>query len=120
MPNGAMGRRDVRLPRPGTITLFAALDMATVIAQCRWHHRHQEYRDFLRKIEKNVFWELDVHVIVDHDATHKHPCVKHWLAARPRFHVALHPNLCLLAEPGRNLVQPDQLRERFGEEPSTV
>ena len=79
--------------RHGTTTLFAALDTAkgTVIAQCRRRHRHQEYLDFLREIEKNVPSQLDVHVIVDNYATHKHPRVKRWLAARPRFHVHFTP-----------------------------
>ena len=79
--------------RHGTTTLFAALDTVkgTVIAQCRQRHRHQEYLDFLRQIEKNVPAELDVHVIVDNYATHKHPRVKRWLAARPRFHVHFTP-----------------------------
>jgi len=42
--------------RHGTTTLFAALDTAkgTVITQCRRRHRHQEYLNFLRQIEKNV------------------------------------------------------------------
>jgi len=79
--------------RHGTTTLFAALDAAkgTVISRCRRRHRHQEYLDFLRQIEKNVPEELDVHVIVDNYATHKHPRVKRWLAVRPRFHVHFTP-----------------------------
>ncbi len=79
--------------RHGTTTLFAALDTAkgTVITQCRQRHRHQEYLDFLRQIEKNVPAELDVHVIVDNYGTHKHPRVKRWFAARPRFHVHFTP-----------------------------
>jgi transposase len=79
--------------RHGTTTLFAALDTAkgTVLTQCRKRHRHQEYLDFLRQIEKNVPLELDVHVIVDNYGTHKHPRVKRWLAQRPRFHVHFTP-----------------------------
>jgi putative transposase len=79
--------------RHGTMTLFAALDTAKgkVFTQCRQHHRHQEYLGFLREIEKNVPETLDVHVIVDNYATHKHPRVKRWFAARPRFHVHFTP-----------------------------
>jgi putative transposase len=79
--------------RHGTTTLFAALDTAKgkVITQCRPRHRHQEYLGFLRQIEGNVPAKLDVHIIVDNYATHKHPRVKRWLAARPRFHVHFTP-----------------------------
>src|SRR5215471_19093663 len=79
--------------RHGTTTLFAALDTAQgkVIAQCRPRHRHQEYLGFLKEIEKNVPETLDVHLIVDNYATHKHPRVKRWFAARPRFHVHFTP-----------------------------
>src|SRR5438093_1850006 len=79
--------------RHGTTTLFAALDTAkgTVLTRCRKRHRHQEYLDFLRQIDNNVPPELDVHVIVDNYATHKHPRVKRWLATRPRFHVHFTP-----------------------------
>jgi len=79
--------------RHGTTTLFAALDTANgkVLAQCRKRHRHQEYLDFLREIEKNVPKNLEVHIIVDNYGTHKHPRVKRWFAARPRFHVHFTP-----------------------------
>ncbi len=79
--------------RHGTTTLFAALDTAkgTVLTQCRQRHRHQEYLDFLRQIDRNVPPDFDVHLIVDNYATHKHPRVKRWLATRARFHVHFTP-----------------------------
>src|SRR6266851_1636763 len=57
--------------RHGTTTLFAALDTAqgTVITRCRRRHRHQEYLDFLRQIDKSVPPQLHVHIIVDNYAT---------------------------------------------------
>jgi len=79
--------------RHGTTTLFAALDTANgkVLTRCRPHHRHQEYLSFLREIERSVPKNLDVHIIVDNYITHKHPRVKRWIAARPRFHVHFTP-----------------------------
>jgi transposase len=79
--------------RHGTTTLFAALDTAkgSVLTQCRQRHRHQEYLGFLKEIENNVPEALDVHIIVDNYATHKHPRVKRWFAARPRFHLHFTP-----------------------------
>ncbi len=79
--------------RHGTTTLFAALDVATgeVLTQCKKHHRHQEYLSFLRHIDQNVPANLDVHLVVDNYATHKHPKVKAWLAKHPRYHVHYTP-----------------------------
>ena len=79
--------------RHGTTTLFAALDIATgeVHAQCRRRHRHQDYLAFLRHIDSNVPADLDVHLVVDNYATHKHARVKAWLARRPRCHVHYTP-----------------------------
>src|SRR3954469_16634320 len=42
--------------RHGTTTLFAALDISTgeVLAQCKRHHRHQEFLAFLEHIDASV------------------------------------------------------------------
>lgn len=79
--------------RHGTLTLFAALDLATgeVITQCKKRHRHQEFLKFLNHIDANVPAKLDIHLIVDNYATHKHQKVRNWLAARPRYHVHYTP-----------------------------
>jgi len=79
--------------RHGTTTLFAALDIANgeVITQCKARHRHQEFLAFLRHIDANVPKDLDVHLVIDNYATHKHAKVKAWLARRPRFHVHFTP-----------------------------
>jgi putative transposase len=79
--------------RHGTTTLFAALDIASgkVLTQCKRRHRHQEFLQFLRHIDAAVPARLDVHLVVDNYATHKHAKVRRWLAARPRFHVHYTP-----------------------------
>lgn len=79
--------------RHGTTTLFAALNVlnGAVLAECKPRHRHQEFLAFLRSIDKAVPTELDVHCIVDNYSSHKHPKVKAWLAARPRWHLHFIP-----------------------------
>ena len=79
--------------RHGTTTLFAALNLldGSVLAQCQPRHRHQEFLAFLRHIEANVPAELDLHLVLDNYATHKHPKVRAWLARRPRWHVHYTP-----------------------------
>ena len=79
--------------RHGTTTLFAALDIATgqVITRCKRRHRHQEYLDFLKHIETNVPARLEIHLVVDNYATHKHPKIKRWFALHPRYQVHYTP-----------------------------
>jgi putative transposase len=79
--------------RHGTTTLFAALNIATghVLTACKKRHRHQEYLSFLKRVDASVPTEFDIHLVVDNYATHKHPAVKRWLAARPRYHVHFTP-----------------------------
>lgn len=79
--------------RNGTTTLFAAIDMAEghVISTCMQRHRHQEWINFLNLINRETPSHLDVHLIVDNYATHKHPKVKSWLKRHRRFHMHFTP-----------------------------
>jgi transposase len=74
--------------RNGTTTLFAAIELAEgkIIADCQSRHRHQEWIKFLKKIDAETPPDLDLHLIVDNYATHKHPKVLSWLKRHPRFH----------------------------------
>ncbi len=90
MKKGRAGTMTHDYKRHGTTTLFAALDIATgeVVHDCMPRHRHQEFLSFMRKVERSVEPDLDIHVIVDNYATHKHPRVRRWLQRHPRvqFH----------------------------------
>jgi len=79
--------------RHGTTTLFAALNVLTgaVLSLCQPRHRHQEFLTFLNHLDRNIPADLDVHLIVDNYATHKHARVKAWLARRPRYHIHYTP-----------------------------
>ena len=75
--------------RHGTTPLFAALNVldGRVISQCQPRHRHIEWLKFLKQIDASVAPELQIHVVLDNYATHKHPKVLAWLAKHPRFHM---------------------------------
>ena len=79
--------------RHGTTTLFAALEIASgkVLTQCKPRHRHQEFLQFLKYIDRNVPDDLDIHLVIDNYSTHKHEKVKRWIAARGRYHVHYTP-----------------------------
>lgn len=79
--------------RHGTSTLFAALNTATgeVLGQCQKRHRHEEFLSFLKTVEKQTPKDLDLHLIVDNYATHKHEKVKSWLKRNPRVHLHFIP-----------------------------
>ena len=62
-----------------------------MIGQCMSRHRHQEFIRFLNRINRETPAELDLHLIVDNYATHKHPEVRAWLARHPRFHFHFTP-----------------------------
>jgi putative transposase len=79
--------------RHGTTTLFAALDIAngTVLTQSKPRHRHQEFLTFLRYVDKNIPDDLELHIVLDNYASHKHPKVKAWLLNHPRYHLHFTP-----------------------------
>jgi transposase len=90
---GIPARQTHDYTRHGTTTLFAALSMldGKVIGDCMPRHRHQEFIRFLKQIDTQTPAGLDLHLIVDNYATHKHPRVKSWFKRHPRFHLHFTP-----------------------------
>ncbi|MDQ2707226.1 MAG: IS630 family transposase [Actinomycetota bacterium] len=93
MKKGRAGTMTHDYKRHGTTTLFAALDVLTgvVIGQCLLRHRHEEFLKFLRTIDRQTPKGLDIHLILDNYATHKHTNVVAWLLKHPRFHLHFIP-----------------------------
>ncbi|HBO46022.1 MAG TPA: IS630 family transposase [Planctomycetaceae bacterium] len=89
--------------RNGTTTLFAAIEMTEgrLIGRCMSKHRHQEWIKFLKQIDAETPAELDLHLIVDNYATHKHPKVQSWLKRHKRFHIHFTPT----SSPWLNLIE---------------
>lgn len=93
LKRGRCGTMTHDYKRNGTTTLFAALNMldGKVISRCDSRHRHQEWLKFLKQIDAETPPELDLHLIVDNYATHKHPKVQSWLTRHRRFHMHFIP-----------------------------
>lgn len=93
MKPGRCGTMTHDYKRHGTSTLFAALNTLTgeVIGECKKRHRHQEFLSFLKKVEKQTPKALELHIIVDNYATHKHEKVKNWLKRNKRVHLHFIP-----------------------------
>jgi transposase len=79
--------------RHGTITLFAALIALTgkLITRTEASHTHVEWLRFLKQIDREASKHLELHLIADNYATHKHPKVKAWLEKHPRFKMHFTP-----------------------------
>jgi transposase len=101
MQPGKVERRSHDYYRHGTTTLFAALEIATgqVTAALKSKHRHQEFLAFLKQIERTYRGAVDpetgepveLHLVMDNYAAHKHKKVRDWLAEHPRFKVHFTP-----------------------------
>src|SRR5215472_9896375 len=78
--------------RHGTTSLFAALEVASgrVHGRCFKRHTHVEFIAFLESIAKR-YPHRAIHLICDNYGTHKHPKVREWLLANPRFHFHFTP-----------------------------
>jgi transposase len=90
MKKGRAGTMTHDYKRNGTSTLFAALNVFTgeVVGECKQRHRHQEFLSFLKTVEKQTPKDMELHIIVDNYATHKHQKVKNWIKRNKR--VTLH------------------------------
>jgi transposase len=93
LKRGRAGTMTHDYKRHGTTTLFAALNVASgeVVGECHKRHRHDEFLAFLKKLERQTNPALDLHIIADNYATHKHPAVNAWLDAHPRVHIHFTP-----------------------------
>ena len=51
---------------------------------CYPRHRHQEFLKFLKKVAR-AYPRVELHIVADNYAAHKHPDVQAWLAKHPRI-----------------------------------
>jgi transposase len=95
MRPGQAERQTYDYKRNGTTTLFAALEVATgkVVEACMPRHRHAEFLAFLKQVAK-AHPRVELHVVCDNYATHKHAKVTAWLAKNPRIKIHFTPTSC--------------------------
>lgn len=93
MRPGQPERRTHDYYRHGTLSLFAALEVATgrVIGTTKPKHRTAEFVSFLRQVEKEVPAGLQIHAVLDNYATHKTDAVESWLRKHPRWQLHFIP-----------------------------
>lgn len=93
LKKGRAGTMTHDYKRNGTTTLFAALNVLTgyVIGKCMPHHTHVEWLAFLKHLDQVTPPDLELHVIADNLATHKHPKVRRWLKRHPRVRMHFTP-----------------------------
>jgi len=76
-----------------------------LITQCQQRHRSTEFSAVPGRGRCGRAPALDVHLIMDNCGTHKTPLIRNWLAKRPRFQRAPHPDQWIPAEPCGTLVR---------------
>ena len=92
LPNGEAVRGfSHEYKRHGTITLFAALEVATGLVNCAFHkrRRRREFLSFMNDVIAD-YPDQEIHVILDNLSTHK-PKRDMWLARHPRVHFHFTP-----------------------------
>ena len=62
-----------------------------IIGGCYPRHRHEEFLNFLRMIDRRTPPGMDLHLIVDNYGTHTHENVRQWIAKHPRFNLHFTP-----------------------------
>ena len=96
LKKGRCGTMTHDYKRYGTTTLFAALDLlqGKVIGDFHKRHRHQEFLQFLRRINREFPGKTALHLVMDNYGTHNTAEVKSWLKAHPRFVTHFVPTSC--------------------------
>jgi transposase len=86
-------RREFEYRRHGTVSIIAAMDVATgeVITQRIERNNSQTFIRFLRLLHQCTDPALRIHLIMDNGSSHTSKATRAWLAAHPRFTVTHTP-----------------------------
>ena len=118
MAPGVAGRRAHDCVCHGKTTLFAALAAAAagaVIGKCFGRHRATDFPSFPKEVEAAVPDGLDVHLVMDNDATQRTGKDREWLDRGRHWHVRFTPtSASWLNQVGRRLAEPARRKLQRG------
>lgn len=90
---GRAARREFEYVRHGTVSIIAAMDVATGQVITGWIARNTSaaFTAFLTMLDEHIDPGLRIHLILDNGASHTARATRAWLAAHPRFDVTYTP-----------------------------
>jgi transposase len=90
---GREERREFEYRRHGTVSIVAAMDVATghVLAQRIERNNSATFTAFLRQLDQCTDPALRIHLVMDNGSSHTSKATRGWLAAHPRFAVTHTP-----------------------------
>lgn len=86
---GRAARQEFEYVRHGTVSIVAALDVATGQAVTESIHRNDSvtFQRFLTMLDASIDPAKQIHVVLDNGSSHVAKATRAWLAAHPRWHV---------------------------------
>lgn len=93
MRQGRVARREFEYVRHGTVSIVAAMDVATgqVWAERILRNDSVTFIAFLRRLEQHIDPKLKIHLVLDNGSSHTSKATRAWLRAHPRFSVTYTP-----------------------------
>jgi transposase len=90
---GRPARREFEYARHGTVSLMAAMNVATGTVHPKIITRNDSatFIAFLTELDQLIPGHLTIHLIMDNGSSHTSKATRAWLAARPRFQVTYTP-----------------------------
>jgi transposase len=93
MAPGRPARREFEYVRHGTVSIIAAMDVATgqVWAERIRRNDSATFIAFLSSLDRSIDPKLKIHLVMDNGSSHTSKATKAWLQAHPRFSVTYTP-----------------------------
>jgi transposase len=90
---GRLARREFEYVRNGTVSIVAALQVATgqVVAEPIGRNDSVTFTGFLHRLDQCIAPHLNIHIIMDNGSSHTSRATRAWIAAHPRINVTYTP-----------------------------